>query len=156
MLLLPSETVFDSVNWIYQELQSTASLLYFWYADMELGYSSSSGSDSSLRAVHILCCFGGGVKYSPFKGQSSSVQQLRAHQGFKERIKMLRPAWARGVIDDTSTALICCAALLEELIAGGIAGIEVLNQAFGMVLPGNLAFLPTVFSLYSLFLKCVI
>lgn len=131
--------VFDmalaSIEGLPSELRSTASLLYFWYADMELGYSSSSGSDSSLRAVHILCCFGGGVKYSPFKGQASSVQQLRAHQGFKERIKMLRPAWARGVIDDTSTALICCAALLEELIAGGIAGIEVLNQAFGMVLP---------------------
>lgn len=117
---------------------------------MELGYSSSSGSESSLRAVHILCCFGSGVKYSPFKCQASSLQQLRAHQGFKERIKMLRSSWARGVIDDHSTALICSAALFEELITGGIAGIEVLNQAFCMVLPGNLGFLSMVFFHYSL------
>ncbi|KAG5530843.1 hypothetical protein RHGRI_025714 [Rhododendron griersonianum] len=131
--------VFDmalaSIEGLPLDLRSTASLLYFWYADMELSYSSSSGSESSLRAVHILCCFGSGVKYSPFKCQASSLQQLRAHQGFKERIKMLRSSWARGVIDDHSTALICSAALFEELITGGIAGIEVLNQAFCMVLP---------------------
>ena len=120
-----------------QDLRSTASLLYFWYAEVKISNSSSSGSEPSLRAVHILCCFGSGVKYSPFKCQASSVQQLRARQGFKERIRILRAAWARGVIDDHSIALICSAALFEELTDGCIAGIQILNQAFTVVLPGN-------------------
>ncbi|KAL6962786.1 hypothetical protein U1Q18_037745 [Sarracenia purpurea var. burkii] len=118
-----------------EDKRSTSSLLYLWYAEVETANSSGSGSNSSLRAIHILCCFGSGVKYSPFKCQVSNLQQLRAHQGFKEQIRMLRSIWAHGVIDDHSTALICSAALFEELTAGYIAGIEVLNQAFSMVLP---------------------
>ena len=50
---------------------------------------------------------------------------------------MLRAVWARGVIDDHSIALICSPALFEELTDGCIAAIEILNQAFTMVLPGN-------------------
>ena len=42
----------------------------------------------------------------------------------------------RGIINDQSVALICSAALFEELTTGWDAGIEVLNQAFSMVLPG--------------------
>ncbi|XP_057459569.1 LOW QUALITY PROTEIN: uncharacterized protein LOC130750153 [Actinidia eriantha] len=124
-----------SIEGLPSDLRSTASLLYFWYAEVEISNSSSSGSEPSLRAVHILCCFGSGVKYSPFKCQASSVQQLRARQGFKERIRILRAAWAHGVIDDHSIALICSAALFEELTDGCIAGIEILNQAFTVVLP---------------------
>jgi hypothetical protein len=48
---------------------------------------------------------------------------LRAHQGFKERLKILRSAWVRGVVDDQSLALTCSAALLEELTTGLAAGI---------------------------------
>lgn len=131
--------VFDmalaSIEGLPLELRSTAALLYFWYAEVEYTYSSDGGSDSIQRAIYILCCFGSEVKYSPFKSQATSVQQLKARQGFKERIRLLRSTWARGVTDDRSTAIICSAALFEELTAGCVAGIEVLNQAFSMVLP---------------------
>ncbi|KAK9278602.1 hypothetical protein L1049_028175 [Liquidambar formosana] len=131
--------VFDmalsSIDGLPLELQSNAPLLYFWYAEMELANNSGNSTQSSLRAVHILSCLGSGVTYSPFQCQPSSMQLLRAHQGYKERIRMLRSAWARGVIDDHSIALICSAALFEELITGGAAGVEVLDQAFTMVLP---------------------
>ncbi|XP_052181482.1 uncharacterized protein LOC127794446 isoform X2 [Diospyros lotus] len=117
------------------EFRSNASLLYLWYAEAEVCNDSHNGSESSFRAVHILCCFGSGLKYSPFKSQPSSLQQLRARQGFKEQIRMLRSSWARGVIDDNSIALICSAALFEELTSGCDAGIEMLNKVFTMVLP---------------------
>ncbi|XP_028091516.1 protein NRDE2 homolog [Camellia sinensis] len=117
------------------DLRSNTSLLYFWYAEMEMDNSSGSVSESLLRAIHILCCFGSGVKYTAFKCQPSNLQQLRARQGFKERIRIQRSTWARGVIDDHSIALICSAALFEELTAGCVAGIDVLKQAFSMVLP---------------------
>ena len=45
----------------------------------------------------------------------------------------------RGVIDDQSISLVCSAALFEELTSGWRAGIEVLDQAFSMVLPGMLS-----------------
>ncbi|KAA8542919.1 hypothetical protein F0562_024071 [Nyssa sinensis] len=132
--------VFDmalaSIEGFPADPRSDASLLYFWYAEVELDNISGSSSElSSSRAIHILSCFGSGVKYSPFKCHPSSLQQLRAHQGFKERIRMLRTTWARGIMDDHSIALICSAALFEELTTGWAAGIEVLNQAFSMVLP---------------------
>ena len=98
-----------------------------------------------MRAIHILASFGSGEKYTPYKCQPSSLQQLRAHQGFKERLRMLRSTWARGITDDTSLACICSAALFEELTTGWTAGVEVLNQAFSTVLPGKLA---SVSSLY--------
>ncbi|XAR53138.1 hypothetical protein NMG60_11021559 [Bertholletia excelsa] len=131
--------VFDmaltSTEGLPSELQSKACLLYFWYAESEIGWSSSSGSEELSRAIYILCCFGSGAKYTPFKCKPTSLQQLRARQGFKERIRMLRSTCARGVIDDHSIALICSAALFEELTVGCFAGVEVLTQAFSIVLP---------------------
>ncbi|KAL3512463.1 hypothetical protein ACH5RR_025180 [Cinchona calisaya] len=115
--------------------QSNASLLYLWYAEMELANESDDKSDSSSRAVHILSCLGSSVKYSPYRSQPSNLQQLRARQGFKERVRMLGPVWARGRIDDNSSALIRSAALFEELTTGPVAAIEILDQAFMMVLP---------------------
>ncbi|THF98363.1 hypothetical protein TEA_027389 [Camellia sinensis var. sinensis] len=129
---------------MYMDLRSNTSLLYFWYAEMEMDNSSGSVSESLLRAIHILCCFGSGVKYTAFKCQPSNLQQLRARQGFKERIRIQRSTWARGVIDDHSIALICSAALFEELTAGCVAGIDVLKQAFSMVLPGSVNILSIV------------
>lgn len=105
---------------------------------MELANSSDSNSESGLRAIHILYCFGSGVKYIPFTCQPSSLQQLRARQGFKERIRMIRSIGAHIVTDDRCTALICSAALFEELTAGWTAASEVFDQAFSMVLPGML------------------
>lgn len=87
--------------------------------------------------MHILYCLGSGVKYIPFKCQPSSVQQLRARQGFKERIRMVRAKGAHGDLDDNAIALICAAALFEELTAGWTSAVEVFDQAFSMVLPGN-------------------
>ncbi|XP_020419687.1 protein NRDE2 homolog isoform X2 [Prunus persica] len=132
--------VFDmalsSIEGLPLELRSNASLLYFWYAETELGNNNGSGCESSFRAMHILFCLGSGVTYSPYKSQPSNLQLLRARQGFKERIRTVQMAWVRGVIDDQSVALICSAALFEELTSGWAAGIEVLDQAFSMVLPG--------------------
>ena len=122
-----------------QELRSNASLLYFWYAEVELANNSSKSSDSSSRAIHILSCLGNGAKYTPFKGQLSSVQQLRARQGFKDRIRMLSSTWAHGVTDDHSAALICSAALFEELTSGWACALEILENSFTMVLPGEYA-----------------
>ncbi|XP_008240390.1 PREDICTED: protein NRDE2 homolog [Prunus mume] len=131
--------VFDmalsSIEGLPLELRSNASLLYFWYAETELGNNNGSGCASSFRAMHILFCLGSGVTYSPYKSQPSNLQLLRARQGFKERIRTVQMAWVRGVIDDQSVALISSAALFEELTSGWAAGIEVLDQAFSMVLP---------------------
>nr|XP_027122944.1 protein NRDE2 homolog [Coffea arabica] len=124
-----------SVGGLPLDVQSNASLLYLWYAEMEISNTSFDRSESSLRAVHILSCLGCGEKYTPYSRQASSLQQLRARQGFKERIRMLGPLWARGRIDDFSTAVICSAALFEELTTGPAAAIEILDQAFTMVLP---------------------
>ena len=119
-----------------QELKSLAPLLYFWYAETELADDPCKGHESSFRAMHILSCLGSGETYVPFKGQPSSLQLLRAHQGFKEKIRAVRSAWIRGVIDDQSVSVVCSAALFEELTSGWMAGIQVLDQAFAMVLPG--------------------
>lgn len=128
-------------NYTMQDLQSNAPLLYFWYAEVEVAYSSGNSSESSLRAIHILYCLGSGVRYSPFKCQPSSLQLLKAHQGYKERIRTIWSAWAHGAIHDPSIAIICSAALFEELTIGGAAGVEILDQAFSMVLPGYFSLL---------------
>ncbi|XP_019430339.1 PREDICTED: protein NRDE2 homolog isoform X1 [Lupinus angustifolius] len=131
--------VFDmallSVDGLPVELQSNAPLLYFWYAEMELANNSYDNRESSHRAIHILSCLGSGTKYSPFQSQASSLQLLRAHQGFKEKMRTVRSSWIRGIINDQSVSLICSAALFEELTTGWDAGIEVLDQAFATVLP---------------------
>ncbi|XP_010276297.1 PREDICTED: protein NRDE2 homolog [Nelumbo nucifera] len=132
--------VFDmalsSIEGLPMDLQSNAPLLYFWYAEAELANCQGNTSESSsLRAIHILSCLGSGVKYSPFKCQPSSLQLLRAHQGFKERIRMLRLDWARGIIKDHSVALVSSAALFEALTTGKSAGVGVLEETFSMVLP---------------------
>lgn len=102
---------------------------------MELA-STANDRESSSRAIHILSCLGSGTKYNPFKSQASSLLLLRAHQGFKEKLRTVWSSWVRGIINDQSVALICSAALFEELTTGWDVGIEVLNQAFSMVLPG--------------------
>ncbi|XP_061356034.1 uncharacterized protein LOC133300491 isoform X2 [Gastrolobium bilobum] len=131
--------VFDmallSVEGLPVELQSSAPLLYFWYAEVELANHTDNDCESSYRAIHILSCLGSRTKYSPFKSQASSMQLLRAHQGFKEKLRTVRSSWVHGIINDQSVALICSTALFEELTTGWDAGIEVLDQAFAMVLP---------------------
>ncbi|KAM1938381.1 hypothetical protein FF1_015989 [Malus domestica] len=131
--------VFDmalsSIEGLPLELQSNASLLYFWYAETELANEHGNGCESSLRAMHILFCLGSGSTYSPYKSHPSNLQLMRARQGFKEKIRTVQMALMRGVIDDQSVALICSAALFEELTSGWAAGIEVLDQAFALVLP---------------------
>ncbi|GAB4835270.1 hypothetical protein Ancab_000179 [Ancistrocladus abbreviatus] len=115
--------------------QGQAPLLYLWYAEMELANSSDSGSDSSSRILHILSCLGSGIAYAPCKSQPPSMQLLRAHQGYKERIKTVKSAWACGSVDHSSVALVCSAALFEELTIGWAAGVKVLAEALAMVLP---------------------
>lgn len=119
-----------------QEIQSNAPLLYFWYAEAELANNTDDDRESSYRAIHILSCLGNGTKYTPFKSQASSLQLLRAHQGFKEKLRTVGSSWVRGKINDQSVALVCSAALFEEITAGCDAGIGILDQAFTMVLPG--------------------
>lgn len=115
------------------ERQSVAPLLYLWYAEVEL--SGNHDQESLLRTMHILCCLGSGVAYSSFKCQPSQMQLLRARQGFRERLRMVNSAWSRGSVNDESVALVCSAALFEELTSGWATGIEVLDQALSMVLP---------------------
>ncbi|CAI9113285.1 OLC1v1013858C1 [Oldenlandia corymbosa var. corymbosa] len=125
----------SSIGELPLDVQSNASLLHLWYAEMEVANKTVENSESSSRAVHILSCLGCGIKYSPYRGLPSSLQQLRARQGFKERIKILGSEWAHGRINDFSNALICSAALFEELTTGPAAAIEILDMAFSMVLP---------------------
>ncbi|XP_004515233.1 uncharacterized protein [Cicer arietinum] len=131
--------VFDmallSVEGLPEEIQSNAPLLYFWYAEAELANNTDDDRESSYRAIHILSCLGNGTKYTPFKSQASSLQLLRAHQGFKEKLRTVGSSWVRGKINDQSVALVCSAALFEEITAGCDAGIGILDQAFTMVLP---------------------
>lgn len=119
-----------------QEQQSNAPLLYLWYAELERANTPSDDNESSFRAIHILSCFGSNVIYVPFKRQPSSLQLLKAHQGFQERIKIVQSAWVRGVIDEQSIAVVCASALFEELTSGWAAAIEVLDRVLKMVLPG--------------------
>ncbi|XP_059304222.1 uncharacterized protein LOC132056159 isoform X2 [Lycium ferocissimum] len=130
----------SSIDGLPQDAQTNASLLYLWYAEVELAngtHGSSGSAESSLRAMHILSCLGSGTKYSPYKCKPSSLQQLKARQGFKEQVNILRSSWTRGLIDDHSVALICSAALFEEITIGWTEGVQILEQAFTMVLPGR-------------------
>ncbi|KAI3796903.1 hypothetical protein L1987_39590 [Smallanthus sonchifolius] len=121
-----------SIEGLPWDAKYKASLLFFWYAEMEL---TSNSSESLPRALHILCCLGCGIKYSPFKSQPSSLQLLRARQGFKEQVRMIQATWVRGTIDDNSVSSVCSAALFEELTTGWEAAIDVLNQTLSTVLP---------------------
>ncbi|KAF6168628.1 hypothetical protein GIB67_005240 [Kingdonia uniflora] len=150
--------VFDmalsSIEGLSLDLQSNTSLLYYWYAEMELSNCSGSASDTaSSRALHILSCFGSSVKFSAFKCPPSSVQLLRARQGFKERIRTLRSVWARGDINDQSVALICAAALFEDLTTGAVAAIGVLEEAFSMVLPERRSQSSQLETLFNYYIK---
>ncbi|GAB2286590.1 hypothetical protein Dimus_020987 [Dionaea muscipula] len=131
--------VFDmalsSISVLPQESRSNAPILYFWYAEMELASSSHGRSASSSRILHILHFLGCQIAYSPYKYQPSSVQLLRAHQGFKEQLKTARASWASGDYDDSSIALVCSAALFEEFSAGCTAAVNVLLESLAMVLP---------------------
>ncbi|XP_074269561.1 uncharacterized protein LOC141592695 isoform X2 [Silene latifolia] len=130
--------VFDmalsSISGLHLENQS-APMLYLWYSEMELAGSVSSNSESTSRAVHILSCLGSGTAYIPYKGRPPSTQLLRAHQGFKERINSIRSSWVREVVSDSSVALVCSAALFEQLTVGWAAGVKMLSDALFMVLP---------------------
>ncbi|GMH12003.1 hypothetical protein Nepgr_013844 [Nepenthes gracilis] len=132
--------VFDmalsSVDGLPLESRSILPLLYFWYVDTERANSSgSSESETRFRILHILCCLGCGIAYTPYKCQPTSMQLLRAHQGFKERLLTVRSSWTCGAVDDSSIALVCSAALFEELTAGWAAGVKVVAEALAMVLP---------------------
>ncbi|CAH9122186.1 unnamed protein product [Cuscuta epithymum] len=134
-----SRKIFDmallSIEGLPADSRSNESLLYLWYAEVELADGSDGGSESFSRALHILSCLGSGMKYAPYKCQPSSLLQLRARHGFRERLNLLYSTWRCGVIDDQSVALVCCAALFEEISTGGTASIEIFDQAFSMVLP---------------------
>ncbi|XP_020268919.1 protein NRDE2 homolog [Asparagus officinalis] len=126
----------SSTDGLPPDLMEYVPLLYFWYAEMEMEICrSASNSDSPQRAVHILCCLGGNIKYTPFKSRPSGLQILRARQGFKEQIKVLQSAWALGDIKEYSVVLICAASLFEALVTGLASGIEVIEEAFSMTLP---------------------
>ncbi|KAL9263204.1 Nuclear exosome regulator NRDE2-like protein [Drosera capensis] len=131
--------VFDmtlsSISQLPQESLSNIPILYFWYAEMELAMRSSGDAASLSRVLHLLHCLGCGTAYSPYKCHPSSVQLLKAHQGFKEQLKTVRASWASGVFHDSSVALICSASLFEELSAGFTAGIDVLSEFLATVLP---------------------
>lgn len=127
----------SSTDGLPMDLQENVPLIYFWYAEMEMA-TSALGSISELskqRAVHILSCLGSNVKYTPFKSQTSSLQILRARLGFKEQIKGLRSAWSHGDIKEHSVAFICSASLFELLTTDWSTGVEVIEEAFSMVLP---------------------
>ncbi|KAJ8537094.1 hypothetical protein K7X08_035495 [Anisodus acutangulus] len=128
----------SSIDGLPQDVQTSASLLYLWYAEVELANGTHGGSgsaESSLYAMHILSCLGSGTKYSPYKCKPSSLQQLKACQGFKEQVNMLRSSWTRGLIDGHSVALICSAALFDEITIGWTEGVQILEQAFTTVHP---------------------
>ncbi|XP_015966836.1 uncharacterized protein LOC107490577 isoform X1 [Arachis duranensis] len=149
--------VFDmallSVEGLPVERQSNAPLLYFWYAEMELANKSDNDRESSHRAIYILSCLGSDTKYSPFKSQATSLHQLRARQGFKEKLRTVRSSWVRGIINDQSVALICSAALFEELTSGWDAGIDVMDQAFAVVLPETRSHSYQLESLFNYYIR---
>lgn len=105
---------------------------------MELNSNSGNDWESTHRALHILTFLGSGAAFSSYKCQPSNLQVLRARQGFKEKLKATKAMWMRSSFNDQTVALVCAAALFEELTSGSVAGIEILHQAFGMVLPGIL------------------
>lgn len=64
------------------------------------------------------------------------MQILRARQGFREKLKKIQSAWSHGVTDDQSAALVCSAALFEELTNDLPGAVEILEHMFSSVLPG--------------------
>ncbi|KAL0908355.1 hypothetical protein M5K25_022845 [Dendrobium thyrsiflorum] len=119
------------------ELMEHIPLLYLWYAEMEMAACNSNinAGQFSQRAVHILSCLGGKLKYSPFTAEPSGLDILRARQGFKEQVKNMRSAWAHGDVKESSVALIRSASLFELLTTGWSAGIQIIREAFSMALP---------------------
>lgn len=114
---------------------------------MELAKSTWSSSDPcTQRVIHILSCLGSNTKYTPFKSQTLGFQILKARQGFKEQIKCLRSTWARGDVKEHSIALVCSACLLEILTTGFSAGVQVIEEAFSLSLPGYIIFLNSFIS----------
>lgn len=128
-----------SICGLPKELQDNAPLLYLWYAESEVANSSGSGleTESSSRAMHILCYLGSGLAYVPYNSQPSSMQILRARQGFREKLKKIQSIWSHGVTDDQSAALVCSAALFEELTNDLSGAVEILEHMFSSVLPGR-------------------
>ncbi|CAN8258973.1 unnamed protein product [Cochlearia groenlandica] len=135
--------VFDmaltSICGLPKELQYNAPLLYLWYAESEVAKSSGTGreTESLSRAMHNLCYLGSDVAYIPYISQPSSVQVLRARQGFRDKLKKIQSTWSHGVTDDQSAALICSAALFEELTNDLPGAVEILEHMFSSVLPGR-------------------
>ncbi|KFK39103.1 hypothetical protein AALP_AA3G201300 [Arabis alpina] len=134
--------VFDmaltSICGLPKELQYNAPLLYLWYAESEVANSSGCReTESSSRAMHILCYLGSGVAYIPYSSQPASMQILRARQGFREKLKKIQSTWSHGVTDDQSAALVCSAALFEELTNDLPGAFEILEHMFSSVLPGR-------------------
>ncbi|KAG2271674.1 hypothetical protein Bca52824_066229 [Brassica carinata] len=128
-----------SICGLPKELQDNSPLLYLWYAESEIANSSGSGleTESSSRAMHILCYLGSGLAYVPYTSQPSSMQILRARQGFREKLKKIQSIWSHGVTDDQSAALVCSAALFEELTNDLSGTVEILEHMFSYVLPGR-------------------
>ncbi|KAF3611117.1 hypothetical protein DY000_02050226 [Brassica cretica] len=128
-----------SICGLPKELQDNAPLLYLWYAESEIANScgSSLETESSSRAMHILCYLGSGLAYVPYTSQPSSMQILRARQGFREKLKKIQSIWSHGVTDDQSAALVCSAALFEELTNDLSGTVEILEHMFSSVLPGR-------------------
>ncbi|CAL1369193.1 unnamed protein product [Linum trigynum] len=151
--------VFDmalsSIEGLQEDFHRNAPLLYFWYAEIELADAAGNHQEPS-RALHILSCLGSGTRYSPFECKPSSLQLLRARQGFKERLKMVRSAWVRGSIDDQTVAVTCSAALFEEMTSGWTAGVEVLDEAFTMVLPERRNQSPQLELLFTYYMKMLL
>lgn len=120
-----------------QDLRKKVSILYLWYAEMEISVSTSrNNSDSMHRAIYILSCLGSNIKYAPFTGPISRPQVLRARQGFKEQIRGLRYAFASGGIKEESIALVCSASLFESMTSGYSSGLEVIEETFHMAFSG--------------------
>ncbi|KAJ0264325.1 hypothetical protein HA466_0026970 [Hirschfeldia incana] len=129
-----------SICGLPKELQDNAPLLYLWYAESEITNSSGSGpeTESSSRALHILCYLGSGLAYVPYTSHPpSSMQILRARQGFREKLKLIQSIWSHGVTDDQSEALVCSAALFEELTNDLPGAVEILEHMFSSVRPGR-------------------
>ncbi|KAH0927048.1 hypothetical protein HID58_019304 [Brassica napus] len=128
-----------SICGLPKELQDNSPLLYLWYAESEVANSSGSSleTESSSRAMHILCYLGSGLAYVPYSSQPSSMQILRARQGFREKLKKIQSLWSHGVTDDQSAALVCSAAVFEELTNDLSGAVEILEHMFSSVLPGR-------------------
>lgn len=123
-----------STEGVTEDLRKKVPILYFWYAEMEIAISSGNNSDSVHRAIYILSCLGSNVKYTSFIGPISRPQVLRARQGFKEKIRSLRSAFACGGLKEESVALICSASLFESMTSGYSSGLQVIEETFPMAL----------------------